>query len=57
MVTKNAADAILIEVYFINTIKPPLNKSDRGTAELTVTVEPLPAWSEPLLISKIKRNE
>lgn len=46
--TQSAADAVVLEAYFITTRNPPLNGLDNYRDGLTLTVEPIPDWSEPV---------
>lgn len=39
------ADMYLYEIYFINKLKPPLNRDDKASDELSVTL-PEPEWHE-----------
>ena len=46
IITRSAADAVVLEAFFITTWNPPLNGTDNYNDGLTVTVEPIPEWSE-----------
>jgi hypothetical protein len=48
IMTPSAADAVVLEAYFITTWNPPLNGADSYRDGLTLTVEPIPDWSEPV---------
>lgn len=39
---KTEADMFLYEIYFINKLKPPLNKDDKSKEKLTVDLPPVP---------------
>jgi len=46
--TQSAADAVLLEAYFITKWNPPLNGMDNYQDGVTLTVEPIPEWSAPV---------
>ena len=50
--TKTASDAVLLEMYFITTTKPPFNGAAKfANDSLTLTVNPIPDWSTPVLVT------
>jgi len=49
IVTQTASDAVLLEAFFISTLLPPMNRSDKYIGGLTLTLQPIPDWSEPML--------
>ena len=52
--TKSSSDAALLEIYFITTLNPPLNRRDNYAGDdLTLTVEPIPEWSELILCNAV----
>jgi len=48
IVTQSASDCVLLEAYFIATCTPPLNGADNYGDKLTVDLQPIPEWSEPV---------
>jgi hypothetical protein len=47
MQTNSAPDAAILEIYFISVMNPPFNRQDHYAKEsLTLTVHPIPEWSE-----------
>ena len=48
IMTQSAANAVVLEAHFITTWNPPLNGADNYQDGLTLTVEPIPDWSEPV---------
>ena len=49
IVTNSGPDASLLEIYFIATLNPPFNSLDNyDKEELTLTVSPIPEWSNPI---------
>jgi len=47
--TNSMPDAILLEAYFIAMLNPPFNHKDNYSADgLTLTLGPIPEWSEPV---------
>jgi hypothetical protein len=49
IVTTTASDAILLESYFIAMLTPPMNSADNYGDEVTLSIGPIPEWSDPVL--------
>lgn len=45
IITQSAADAVMLEAYFLVTWNPPLNSADNYQDGLTLTLGPIPEWS------------
>lgn len=48
-ICKNAADAAVLEAYFISKLKPALNGTGKYSHECTVEIVDLPEWDDPVL--------
>jgi len=49
------SNAAVLEMYFITTLKPAMNRDGKFTDRLTVTLGDIPAWSEPVLCNQVER--
>lgn len=54
MTTQTAGDAIVLEGYFIALMNPCLNAADSFQDGVTLTIEPMPEWSELILCNWVK---
>jgi hypothetical protein len=54
VVTESAADAAVLEVYFINLLKPALNGSSKYADTLTLSMPAIPEFTEGVLCNTIK---
>lgn len=52
-VTQNAADAAIIEAYFINQYKPTLNGATKYDEKPTLNVKPIPDLEEKILCNRV----
>lgn len=56
IVTQTRSDAVLLEVFFIATQTPPMNSMDSYSDGLTLILEPIPDWSEPILCNLLESH-
>lgn len=55
--TKTVSDAILLEVYFIGKMKPPLNTEGNHRDELTLSIRGLPSFRPGVVCNVTKHSE
>lgn len=53
IVTDTEADASILEIHFINSMRPPFNREHNSqNATHRIKLDPVPEWSEPILCTK-----
>lgn len=55
--TQSASDAVVLEAYFIVTYNPPLNGADNFGDPLTLDLQPIPDWLEPVRCNWVLHSE
>jgi len=57
IVAKARADIGILETYFIAQLKPPYNSESMYHDMPTISVSPIPDWSEPILCNTVEIQE